>query len=210
MRKEATISNASAEDSGEALLAEGLRARSPEAWEQLYAEHFRLIYRYVRARVFDEATAEDLTASVFVEAISSIGSYRYQGKPILAWLYRIARNVVGTHQRRSLRRRDPTKKALDLPGRLLGRVKGGPEGDDGEGERALAAADARDDPEQLVERLDLQNALNRIPGPQRDVLILRFWVGLSTQEIADVLGKKPVAVYSLEARALASLRRRLR
>lgn len=208
MRKEAAISNASAEDFGEALLTEGLRARSPEAWEQVYAWYFRPIYRYVKARVFDDAAAEDLTASVFVEAIRSIGSYRYQGKPILAWLYRIARNVVGTHQRKMLRSRDPAKTVLDLPGRLIGRLKGG-EGEEGEGERALAAADTGNDPAQLVERLDLRDALGRIPGPQRDVLILRFWVGLSTQEIARVMGRRPVAIYSLEARALASLRRRL-
>ena len=62
------------------------------------------------------------------------------------------------------------------------------------------------DPAGMIEDLDLRTALQALPDSQRDVLILRFFVGLSTPEIAQVMGKQPTAVYSLQARAVASLR----
>lgn len=61
----------------------------------------------------------------------------------------------------------------------------------------------------LVERLDLQQALGVLPESQREVIVLRHMVGLSTPEIAQTMGKSATAVYSLEARALLSLRRLL-
>ena len=61
------------------------------------------MYRYVRLRTGDAWLAEDLTAQVFEEAIKGICSYRYRGKPVLAWLYRIARNLVSDYFKRAKR-----------------------------------------------------------------------------------------------------------
>jgi DNA-directed RNA polymerase specialized sigma24 family protein len=56
----------------------------------------------------------------------------------------------------------------------------------------------------MIEDWTLQRCT--LPDTQRDVLILRFFVGLTTPEIAQVMGKQTTAVYSLQARAVASLR----
>ena len=135
-------------------------------------------------------------------AVKGIGSYKYQGQPLLAWLYRIARNVVSSHQRSMFRQRNLNLNAvLGLPGRVFGAGDGAT--DDGGRNR-------NGDPGAAVEGMDLREALARLPQTQREVLVFKFFVGMDAKEIASILGKEPAAVYSLQARALDTLRRRLK
>jgi RNA polymerase sigma factor (sigma-70 family) len=60
-----------------------------------------------------------------------------------------------------------------------------------------------------LEDLDLHEAIARLTRDQRETITLRFLVGLSTAEVALLLGKKPATVYSLQARAVAALKRQL-
>ncbi len=184
----------SADAADEASLVARARENDAQAWAEIYDRYQRPVYRYVRARVFDEAAAEDLASAVFLAALQGIDRYRERGRPLLAWLYAIARNTVADHHRRTLGR-----------GGLLGRlpVPGGRK-DPERAPEELAGGDG--DPAEAVERLDLRRAISRLPDAQRDVVILRHFVGLSTPEIAGAMGKKPAAIYSLEARALENLR----
>lgn len=187
-------------DAYEAELVARAKESSADAWDEIYTRHYPQIYRYIQARVFDGTTAEDLASTVFMGAVKGIGSYKYQGQPLLAWLYRIARNVVGSHQRSMFRQRNLNLNAvLGLPGRVFGAREGEAE--------AVAAAAA--DPGAGVEGMDLREALARLPQTQREVLVFKFFVGMDAKEIASVLGKEPAAVYSLQARALDTLRRQL-
>jgi DNA-directed RNA polymerase specialized sigma24 family protein len=45
-----------------------------------------------------------------------------------------------------------------------------------------------------------------LPGPTRDAIALRYAAGLSTREIAAVLGKSEAATQKLISRGLAALR----
>ena len=191
----------------EADLVERAKARSPEAWSEIYSTHYRAIFRYVRARVFEQEAAEDLTSATFAGAIKSIGSFKYRGRPLLAWLYRIARNVVATHQREALRAQGG---GGGFPSRAIRRLLGrGNASDLSPDKDAMARGPGGGDPAALVGGIDLRDALAELPESQREVVILRFFVGLSAQEVADVMGKRPAAVYSLQARALLALRDRL-
>lgn len=168
----------------EADLVRRAKARSQEAWTELYERNYTKLFRYTQARVGERQTAEDLTASVFLEALKSIGSYRNRGKPLLAWLYTIARNVVNYHYRSSFRKR--------LPGRAADPEEVG-----------------GDDPGSEIDRWDLQDAVRHLTDDQREVIILRYFVGLTTPEVARLVGKHERAVYSLQTRAIQALRRRL-
>lgn len=206
MTEEATALKA-AWDHRQAELVQQLRQRSPEAWTEAYNDCYRPIYRYVRARVFDEAAAEDIASAVFTEAIASIGSYTYRGRPLLAWLYRIARNLVATHQRKALRSRNgaapsPVIALHGFATRLWGRRRDG-----ADPMQTLTTDGAGGDPAAMVDHLDLRRAILLLPEAQREVLTLRYLVGLSTPEIAAIMGRQPVAIYSLQARALVSLRK---
>jgi len=199
MEKEAALAPAPAVDPYEAQLVARAKERVPEAWEEIYARNYPAIYRYLRARVFEDATAEDLASAVFLAAVKGIGSYRYSTQPLLAWLYGIARNVVGSHQRSMFKLRTLSIGGmLELPGRVFGQSR-----------TSESTGPPAADPGSLVEQLDLREALAKLPESQREVLVLKFFVGLDAKEIAGVVGKDPAAVYSLQARGLQTLRRRL-
>jgi RNA polymerase sigma-70 factor (sigma-E family) len=58
----------------------------------------------------------------------------------------------------------------------------------------------------LGERDAMIRRIARLPVRQRIVIALRFYEGLSDQEIADLLGCRPATVRSHTSRALASMR----
>jgi len=197
----------------EADLVGRAKERSPEAWTEIYNTHYAAIFRYAKARVFDETTAEDLASSVFVRALKGIDSYQYRGRPLLAWLYRIARNVVASHQREVLAPRgEELKEGLDLPRRVIWHLIRRPRRDEVQatGRDPIETISGEGDPAMMVDRLDLRDALAKLPTNQREVVILRFLVGLSAQEVAAVVGKGTAAIYSLQARAILALRERLK
>jgi RNA polymerase sigma-70 factor (ECF subfamily) len=173
----------------EETLARRARTRSPEAWTEIYEANHPKLFRYVLARVGDRQIAEDLTASVFVEALKGIESYVSRGRPLLAWLYAIARNLVNYHHRSAFRR----KARHELWN-----------------QQAVAETVAKSgDPASAVQSWDLQEAIGHLSGGQREVIILRYFVGLTLPEVAEVVGKQERAVYSLHTRAIKSLRRHL-
>lgn len=77
----------------------------------------------------------------------------------------------------------------------------------------LAAAGGSGDPErEALTRLasgEVQQALRALSPDQQDVVYLRLIAGLSINEVAAALGKKPGAIKALQARAVAALRRSL-
>ncbi len=195
----------------EADLIRSAKARSPDAWTEIYESSHPKLLRYVTARVGDQNLAEDLTATVFMEALKSIDSYSSRGRPILAWLYGIARNVVNYH-RRSTFRRDAANLLLATPRRMLSQILGAAQRPGSQATEATSPSQASElaDPASMVDRLDLRQAIARLSSRQRDVIILRYFVGLTTPEVASLLGKHERAVYSMQARAIKTLRRHLR
>ena len=171
----------------ETALVAALKARSDSAWSEFYDRHYSLVYRYVLARTSDASAAEDLAASVFLEALRSINSYSFRGKPIAAWLYRIARNLVSDYHK--LRRRRGERVDAEAAQAAS---------------RQSTVADAVD-----AAQMDLRDAVRSLKDSQREVLVLHYYLGLSLPEVAAMLGKKERAVYSLQARAIESLRLRL-
>ncbi len=170
----------------EAELARLAREHQSDAWTAIYHENHAKLFRYVYARIGERETAEDLAATVFLEALKSIGGYRHTGRPLLAWLYTIARNVVNQHHRARFRR--------------------GAHGIES-GDPAFIAAEHPE--QQVVERVDLRDAVIQLPDSQREVVLLHYFVGLTIPEVAGVLGKRERAVYSLQTRAIKGIRRRL-
>ncbi len=177
---------AHSETDAEARLVERAKQRWPSAWAEIYDTHYRTLYRYCYVRTGSEATAADLASKVYLNALEGIDRYQYRGRPLLAWLYRIAHNVVVDH----LRAHQREAKAL---------------------ERAASAREAHDPgpASQVADREDLQAALQDLTEEQRQVIVLRYYADLTTKEIAQTLERTERAIYSLEVRALAALRRLL-
>ncbi|MGE5596123.1 MAG: RNA polymerase sigma factor [Hyphomicrobiales bacterium] len=158
-----------------------LRERDPAAWRELFEREMPAIYRYALSRIGDATEAEDITSAVFAEAWESAGKLEDHGLPARAWLFGVARHVVGT-RRRQLFRRPPM---LTLEGF---------DGPDGGGSQFDA------------EHLDLLAAIGRLKRRQAEVITLRFVHGLSLQETAAAMAASVDSVKGLQARALSELR----
>lgn len=155
------------------------------AFGRLYDRHVETIYRYVYYRVRDDAEAEDLTSDVFMRALRAIPRYEPR-QAFLAWLYRIARNAVIDRARRG-GRQVAFEDALDHP-----------------------AADLVVEPDvEILARSDsdtLRKALGKLTPLQQEVIVLRFLQGYSTQEVAQIVGKREGTVRGIQFRAIGALR----
>ena len=87
-------------------LARAASAGDVEAIGRLYDQLVGPIYRYIAVRVRRREDAEDLTHLVFERIVTALPRYRHDGKPFSAWAFRIARNAVIDHLRRT-RRTEP-------------------------------------------------------------------------------------------------------
>jgi RNA polymerase sigma-70 factor (ECF subfamily) len=86
--------------SGDAQL---LRAAwtDPEAFGEFYRRHALAIERWIRGQTPDMATAADLTAETFAQALVGLGRFRGRSdESARAWRYGIARNLVRRYHRR--------------------------------------------------------------------------------------------------------------
>ena len=163
----------------------------PEAFGMLYESYLDRIYRYVYYRVGNTQDAEDITARVFFKALTHLGSYRHQGLPFSAWLYRIAHNQVANFHRDNSRYHGTSLESLTLPG---------------EASRQPLPENESADQQELAYLLSL---VRDLPAYQRELLILKAVDNLSNQEIAVIMRRSESAIKSLYHRVLRSLRARM-
>ncbi len=157
----------------------------PDAFGALYYRHLSAVYRYLRTRCESEDEAADLTQTVFERAFHALPSYRPGRAPLTAWLLRIARNAAtDAHRRRSV--------AVPFEFLPVEPEHGGPSPE------ALAL--------QRDRLAELRRLLATIEPRKRELLALRYGAGLSSTEIAAVLGKSPAAVKKQLTRTLAQLK----
>ncbi len=159
-----------------------------DSFARLYDACVERVYRYVYFRVADDATAEDITSQVFLKAWEHLDRYRSGSASFMAWLYTIARNQVIDHYR-TRKESVPLDKIASLP------------------------ATGRTVAEQVETHFDLQamrDALQFLTEEQQQVLILKFIVEMTTEEIAQAMNKNEGAVRALQMRALQTLSKYLK
>lgn len=158
-----------------------------DAFGELYLRYLNPIYRYIRMRVGDNHTAEDLTEMVFLRSFESLPGYRERGHPFSAFLYRVARNMLVDHYR-SNRAEVPLEEA-DLR----------------EGEHAgLEEGVIRRDRDQAI-----LSAISSLPFDYQEVIRLRVAMALPTPTVAEWMGRSEVSVRVLLHRALKALRKKV-
>lgn len=162
-------------------------ARSdPEAFGELYRRNVDRIYTYVFYRVGSAADAEDLTARTFYQALGGMHRYVDQGVPFLAWLYRIAHNLVANHHRNRARWKETSLDRLEIQSNTAER------------------------PDNTVESSERQRALlsaiRRQSEERQRLLILKFTERLSNEEIGRLMGRTESSIKSLYFRTLRALR----
>lgn len=66
----------------------------------IYDKHYAEVYRFIFRRVCDTEQSFDLCSVVFLKAMENLKSFKFTGKPIIAWLYRIALNEIYMQHRK--------------------------------------------------------------------------------------------------------------
>jgi len=161
------------------LLAKA-RERDPESLAALCEQFYPKLLKYMHYRVHS-SVAEDLAGDVLVRVIRSIDR---QTGSFVAWMYRIAANVVADHGRTGKMRRERPMDEQTLT-------------------TQVAAGDVSAD---VGRQLDIEAALGKLTGDQSEFVTLKFIQGLSNAQVGEVTGRKPEAVRGLQFRALRSLR----
>ena len=157
------------------------RAGDPDALRFLYLRYADNVYGYVCSIVRDEHEAEDLTQQIFAKLLTTLDRYEPRQVPFSAWILRVAHNAAIDH----LRARRPVPV---------------------EDVRPLHAADDTTGRERFA---DLRLALAALPEEQRDVIVLRFLIGLTPREVAERMGRSEDAVHGLQHRGRRRLRREM-
>ncbi len=74
--------------------------RDPAAFDAIYARYLTRLYRYVRAFIWNDEDAADVTQLVFLKAFEALPRYEARAAPFAVWLFRIARNTSMDARRR--------------------------------------------------------------------------------------------------------------
>jgi RNA polymerase sigma-70 factor (ECF subfamily) len=136
--------------------------------------------RYARAMVKDRATADDLVQDTLVQAWSRMSQWR-EGSDLRAWLFSIMHNL------RIDQLRKPSLNLSEL-------------------EDEYSDTTMRETQSDRLEVKDLENALQRLPEDQREILLLVALEGMSYQEVAQTLGIPIGTVMSRLSRGRERLR----
>lgn len=174
--------------SNEMILVQRAKNGDANALVEIYETNQPTIYTYVFYRVGDVHLAEDLTAEVFVRMIHKLKTYQPNSRPILAWLYTIAHNLVVDHYRENGKATWTELK---------------------EDQSAIESDVFKRSNENCLAQIDLVHALKTLTEEQRLVIVLKFIEGRKNIEIAEILNKSEGAIKSLQHRALNSLKRAL-
>jgi len=152
------------------------RRARADEFRAFYRAHYGVILTVAEQRLDTRQAAEDATADVFQIAWRRFSSE--EAALSLPWVYQVLRNVVGTEYRR----RERASRALD---RL---------------------AEDQADPPAHDERIDVRDALGKLPEPERELLFMAYWEDLTQDEIAGILGITHGALRVRLTRARARLR----
>lgn len=180
-----------AEDINSQRLVTAFQSGRQEAYAELYMRYFDRVYNYIRVVVRDDHEAEEGTQQVFLNALTALPRYKPGREPFRAWLFIIARNQAITMLRRQGRLQTTDPAVLDRRRESAGAGTGD-----------ITALEWITDRELLM-------LIERLPLPQRQVLLLRYMLDLSHREIAAVLDRSSDDVRMQLHRAQRFLRERL-
>ncbi|MHB8830934.1 MAG: RNA polymerase sigma factor [Patescibacteria group bacterium] len=172
----------------EKALFERLKS-DPEAIGEVYDRYAKQLYAFLLKRCGHKETAEDLVALSFTRLLESSQKLEWKGVPVCAWLYRVATNALADHWRSSAVRKSTS---LD---------------DEDEGWDPPSLDDPVWNAEMVIEGERLRAAMDQLSVRDQEVLSLKFYAGLATEEVAQELGLSNNHAAVLVYRALGRMRK---
>ncbi|WP_215226578.1 RNA polymerase sigma factor [Echinicola shivajiensis] len=171
------------------------RNGSEAAFEVLVDKYKSRVFTTIYMIVKDQGLAEDLLQDVFVKVIQTLNSDRYneEGK-FQPWLMRIAHNLAIDYFRKM--KRYPSI-VMEDGSSLFNTLKFA--------EDNVEDQKVKDETHELVRDL-----INELPDSQKQVLIMRHYMDLSFQEIADQTGVSINTALGRMRYALINIRKKLK
>ena len=166
------------------------------AISQLIERHSRRVRDYIYLMVKDRDLAEDLFQETFIKVVRVIDEGRYvdNGK-FLSWVLRIAHNQVIDHFRTE--RQDKSVNEAESGYDILGSLRF----TEGSVEDSLVS-------EQIAR--DIRRLIDELPAEQREVVMMRYFSGLSFKDIAEQTNVSINTALGRMRYALINLRRIIR
>ena len=141
------------------------------AISQLIDRHRRRVSDYIKMMVKDEDVADDIFQETFIKVVRFIDEKRYtdHGK-FLSWVLRIAHNQVIDYFRQNKQQNKITE--ADAGYDIL---------------NSLKFADRTVEDEMIGQQIesDIRKLIDTLPAEQREVVMMRYYSGLSFKEIAE-------------------------
>jgi len=157
-----------------------------KAFKQLHQSHVTRVRHYVAYRVGRPEDADEITNEVFLRSWEYMTAQQVEN--VTALFFRIARNLIADHYRKSGRTVPLTPIMEDN----------------------LAAPGSIEHDAQVKEEMsDLVEIMKGLKDEYREVLELRYQDEMSIDEIAELLGKTPNAVRVLLHRAKQALKKKV-
>jgi len=162
------------------------KARLDRDFEALYREHLRDVYSYCYYRIGNHHDAEDLTEQTFLQAYRHFERAQREsdGRPLRPWLIRIAHNLAANYHRDRSRRPTAALDNVEPPEHPHGTER---------------VVEGRERVRQVIAGLD------HLSDDRREVLIMRFSLGMDNREIARALGRSDGATKVLIHRSIKQL-----
>lgn len=137
-------------------------------FEQVYKEHFSVVYKYVISLCHDESVAEEITQETFFKAMKNISKFNGSCK-LYVWLCQIAKNTYFTHFQKQ-KRFVSADGEIDIPNSNL-------------------TIDIEKDflDKETTKRLHF--VLHQLNEPYKEVFTLRVFGELPFAQIAELFGK---------------------
>lgn len=148
-----------------------------KALQILLLRHKSAIYNFIYSKLYDKELAEDIFQDTFIKVIHNLKLKKYNEKgKFLPWVMRIAHNLIIDHFRKSNR-----FKKLELKNS---------EDSDFDIFKILGNNEDSIETEMIKNQIlnDLNQVLVYLPEDQREVIRLRFYMGLSFKEISEDTG----------------------
>ena len=169
------------------ILIRRIQNGDPEAFETLVRKYYQNIYQFcVRRCNGDTALAADLTQDTFLKLIEHIQQYRLTGK-FMNFLLTIAVNTCNNH----FKKKSPDIVDMDTLSAVPSNLN--------ISEEVLRQEDAK----------IIQQAIDRLPDMQKEVVILRFYHDRKLKEIAAITGVSLPTAKSRLKQGLDKLKRYL-
>lgn len=180
---------APAADSGETALLRRAKAGDATAFAEILGRHERMVLMTALRLLGRLDAAQDAAQEAFLRLHKHLGRFD-EVRAVAPWLYRVVVNVCRDAQRRD-RRAGLSLDGLRADGRLL---------------EPADALDLEADALREEERRMLSDGLRTLPEKERAALVLRDIEGLSTQEVAEILGSSETTVRSQISRGRLRLK----